>query len=116
MQVTMPWFPAAPPRLRAGLNALANLSRLLGSAGMAIPLMKAPAAILRVIGSVVGIASKTPLVDAAVAMIPGLAAQSRTNNNSELIRLNGRTQKAQYFFVRSGFQNTSERSSPLWLL
>ena len=98
---------ASPPRLRAGLNALANLSRLLGTAGMAIPLMKAPAAILRVIGSVVGVASKTPLVDAAVAMIPGLASQSLTSNNSELNRLNGQTQNAQYFFVRSDFQNTS---------
>jgi alpha-beta hydrolase superfamily lysophospholipase len=98
---------AAPPRLRAGLNALANLSRLLGTAAMALPLMKAPAAILRVIGSVVGVASRTPLVDAAVAMIPGLASQSRTSNNAELIRLNGRTQNAQYFFVRSDFQSTN---------
>ena len=98
---------AAPPRLRAGLNALANLSRLLGTSGMAVPLMKAPAAILRVIGSVVGVASRIPLVDAAVAMIPGLASQSRTSNNAELIRLNGRTQNAQYFFVRSDFQSTS---------
>ena len=50
--------------------------------------MKAPAAILRLIGSVFGVAPRVPLVDAAVAMIPGLAGQSRTSNNSELCRLN----------------------------
>jgi hypothetical protein len=99
---------ASPPRLRAGLNALANLSRLVGNVGMAIPLMKAPAAILRVIGSVVGVGSRVPLVDAAVAMIPGLASQSLTSNNSELIRLNREPLNApQYFFVRSDFQNPS---------
>jgi hypothetical protein len=75
---------------------------------MAVPLMMAPAAILRIIGSVVGVASRTPLVDAAIAMIPGLNAQSRISNNSELSRLNcGALNQPQYFFVRSDFQNTS---------
>jgi hypothetical protein len=99
---------AAPAHLRAGLNAMANLSKLLGHAAMAIPLMKAPAAILRVIGSVVGVASKLPLVDAGLAMIPGLSAQSRTSNNSELRRLNrGPLNAPEYYFVRSDFHSTA---------
>jgi hypothetical protein len=99
---------AAPARLRAGLNAMANLSKLLGNAAMAVPLMKAPAAILRVIGSVVGVASKLPLVDAGLAMIPGLSAQSRISNNSELLRLNrGPLNAPEYYFVRSDFQSTA---------
>ncbi len=99
---------AAPDKLRAGLNVMANLSRLLGNAAMALPLMKAPAAILRIIGSIVGVASRTPLVDAALAMIPGLNAQSRISNNSELTRLNrSPLSQPRYFFVRSDFENSA---------
>jgi hypothetical protein len=97
---------ASPACLRAGLDAMANLASILGNVAMAIPLMKAPAAILRVIGSVVGVGSKLPLVDAALAMIPGLAGQSRTNNNPELLRLNrGPLNQPRYFFIKSDFQN-----------
>ena len=97
---------ASPVRLRAGLNVLANFSMLLGTASMAVPFMMAPAAILRVIGSVVGVASRVPLVDAALAMIPGLNAQSRVENNPELIRLNrGPLNAPNYFFVISDFES-----------
>jgi hypothetical protein len=75
---------ASPVRLRAGLNVLATYSKVLGTAAMAVPFMMAPAAILRVVGSVVGVTSRVPLVDAALAMIPGLNGQSRVDNNAEL--------------------------------
>jgi hypothetical protein len=99
---------ASPARLRAGLNVLANFSKLLGNVGMAVPFMKAPAAILRVIGSVVGVTSRVPLVDAAVAMIPGLNGQSRVANNPELARLNpSPVQVPNYYFVISNFESAS---------
>lgn len=102
---------ASPARLRAGLNSLATLGKLLGSAAMAIPLLQAPAAILRVLSSVVGLSSRVPIVDAAIAMIPGLQGQSRITNNQELLRLNKSTQNiGPYFFVRSDF----DCSEPGW--
>ncbi|MBV9982316.1 hypothetical protein [Bradyrhizobium sp.] len=96
---------ASPARLRAGLNVLANFSKLLGTAAMGVPFMKAPAALLRVIGSVVGVTSRAPLLDAALAMIPGLNGQSRIENNAELIRLNqGSWASTSYSFVVSDFE------------
>jgi hypothetical protein len=98
---------ASPPRLKAGLNLLANYSKLLGAAAMALPFAAVPAALLRVIGSVVGVGAKLPFLDAAVAMIPGLSGQSRVGNCYELQRLNrGKLQKPPaYFFVTSNFQS-----------
>jgi hypothetical protein len=99
---------ASPARLRAGLNVLANFSKLLGTATMAVPFMKAPAAILRVVGSVVGVTSRVPLVDAAIAMIPGLNGQSLVKNNAELGRLNrGPLIATNYYFVVSDFESSS---------
>jgi len=99
---------ASPARLRAGLNVLANFSKLLGTATMAVPFMKAPAAILRVVGSVVGVTSRMPLVDAAIAMIPGLNGQSLVKNNAELSRLKQcPLNVTNYYFVVSDFESTS---------
>lgn len=82
---------AAPPRLRAALDWLSNVSRALSIGAAAIPggnaLFIAAAGILRVIGSFTGLAGSIPLLDAAVAMIPGLCAQSRVGNNAGLKRL-----------------------------
>jgi hypothetical protein len=102
---------ASPVRLKAGLNAMATLSKLLGAVGMAVPFMSAPMAILRVMGSVVAASTRAPLVDAALAMIPGLNGQSRVDNNAELLRLNENKQNIEsYNFVVSNFQS----SSPGW--
>src|SRR5579864_271605 len=99
---------ASPARLRSGLNTLATFARLLGSGSMAIPLLHAPAAILRVLASVVGVTSRVPIVDAALAMIPGLNGQSRISNNAELSRLNHPMQNTgPYFFVRSDFESSA---------
>ena len=98
---------AAPPRLKAGLNLLANYSKLLGTAAMAVPFAAVPAALLRVIGSVVGVTSKLPLLDAAVAMIPGASGQSRVGNSYELQRLNSKKleKPPNYSYVRANFQS-----------
>lgn len=82
---------AAPPRLRAALDFLSNIARVLSIGASAIPggnaLFLASAGLLRVIASFTGLAGSIPLLDAAVAMIPGLCAQSRVGNNAGLKRL-----------------------------
>ena len=50
-----------------------------------VPLMSVVGVLFRVVTSVTTLAATTPAVDAAVAMIPGLAAQSRVGNNQELL-------------------------------
>ncbi len=103
---------ASPPRLRASLGLLSNIGTALKGAGAPasayVPFLVAPLALLRVATSVVGAVAGTPVVDATMAMVPGLAAQSRVGNNQELLRLRGLTpvSRASYFVVSSDFQPT----------
>jgi hypothetical protein len=103
---------ASPPRLRSSLGLLSNIGTAIkGAGGLAsayMPFLVAPMALLRVATSVVGVAAKTPIVDATMSMIPGLAAQSRVGNNQELLRLRGMpgASRADYFVVSSDFQPT----------
>src|SRR5581483_10611762 len=107
---------AAPDKLRAGLNLLTNVGRVLetasGAAAPIIPFMSVVMGLPKVCTSITGAVGNTPLIDAAVAMIPGLAAQSMTDNNPELNRLNTirGTRRPDYFVVRSDF----EPKSPGW--
>lgn len=97
---------AAPDRLREGLKSLSTYAGLLGKAAMATPLLNAPAALLVIFASLTRATASVPLVDAGVAMIPGLNGQSRVANSLELTRLNRAcaTYPAQYYFVSSNFQ------------
>jgi len=105
---------AAGPRIRGGLDLLTNygtvLERTLTLTGLANPFLAAPAAILRVLLSVTGLAARLPIADAAVAMVPGLFAQARIGNNSEITRLRaGPALRAiDYFAVRSNFEPKDE--------
>jgi hypothetical protein len=85
---------AAPPRLRSALTLLTNFARALeaGSelAALAVPMLSVVVGIQKVVSSITNVAAKTPLFDAAVAMIPGLAAQSQVSTNAELRRLRER--------------------------
>jgi pimeloyl-ACP methyl ester carboxylesterase len=96
---------AAPGRLRAGLKLLSTYATFLGNATMAAPLLNAPAALLRIFGSLASAAASVPLIDAGVAMIPGLNGQSRVANAIELLRLNSQCVNCpkEYFFVSSNF-------------
>jgi hypothetical protein len=71
-----------------------------------MPLLIAPLAILRVASSALGAVSRTPVLDGAIAMVPGLAAQSRVDGNPELERLMHRAQRSgvDYALVGSDFQ------------
>jgi pimeloyl-ACP methyl ester carboxylesterase len=106
---------AAAPRLRAAVNLLTNIARVLEKAGSlastAFPIFTVVTGLLRVIASAGTIASKTPAFDAAVALIPGLLGQAMVSNNEELNRLNRDcTTTLNYFAVRSDFKP----SDPGW--
>jgi len=102
---------AAAPRLRAAVDLLTNVARVLEKAGglasVAFPIFTVITGLLRVIASAGTIASKTPVFDAAVALVPGLLGQAMVSNNEELNRLNRDCANApDYFAVRSDFQPT----------
>lgn len=100
---------ASPGRLKASLNFITNVGRVLetvgGIAAGGAPFMTVAVGLVKVITSITGWSSSLPLIDAAVSMIPGLAAQSRTNNNLELARLLRSHNHAvpQYYSVLSNF-------------
>lgn len=101
---------AAPDKLRASLGLLSNFGTALQTAGAVasawMPLLIAPLAILRVASAAVGGVARTPVLDGAIALVPGLVAQSRVENNAELARLQPRTpsQGVEYALVGSDFQ------------
>ena len=107
---------AAPPRLRQAMNLLTNFGAALKLAGAAasvyLPFLSAPVAILRVATSITGFMARTPVFDAAVAMIPGLAGQSRVLDNPELDRARRLAAPAavEYSVVQSNF----ETEDPGW--
>lgn len=101
---------AAPGRLRAALGLLSNFGTTLKMTGAVasayVPLLVAPLALLKVASSAVGVAAKTPLIDAAVSMVPGLAGQSRVQRSQEIGRLRGLAfaKPPSYFVVQSNFE------------
>jgi pimeloyl-ACP methyl ester carboxylesterase len=99
---------AAPPKLRAVAVMLTNWGNVLEAAGAAatlvVPLFSIATGILKVITSVTSVVGKTPLFDAAVAMIPGLACQSRVGNNPEIMRLRDASAFPAYYAVVSNFE------------
>jgi pimeloyl-ACP methyl ester carboxylesterase len=82
---------AAPARLKAALDLLGNLARAVGtiggSAATAVPLLAAAGGLMKILGGMLSFGAGTPLVDAGIAVVPGLASQSRVANNYELLRL-----------------------------
>jgi hypothetical protein len=90
---------AAAPRLRSSLDFLANIADVLRSGAelaAANAFFLAAAGLLRVVGTVTSLAAKTPALDAAIALIPGLDGQSRVGNNEELRRLRANTGTANF--------------------
>jgi hypothetical protein len=100
---------AAPPRMREAMKFLTNVGGALRgafAAGSANPFLALGAGIMQVIVSVTSAAAYTPLLDAAVAMVPGLAAQSRVGNAPELLRLrdSNAIPPAAFFAVQANFE------------
>jgi hypothetical protein len=85
---------AAAPRLRSTLDLLANVADGLRAGAdlfAANPFMLAAAGLFRVVQTVTSLAARTPAFDAAIALVPGLDAQSRVGNNEEVRRLRANT-------------------------
>jgi pimeloyl-ACP methyl ester carboxylesterase len=85
---------AAPARLKESLDVLANIAEAgskMAQAGTVVPwagpLLGVAAGLMQVLGGVLSVGARTPLLDAGVAVVAGLAAQSRVQNNQELLRL-----------------------------
>jgi hypothetical protein len=97
---------ADPQSLRNGLNLLTNVGKLLGDTCQLIPLLSAAGGLMQILSSAGSFAAKTPLVDAGVGLIPGIAAMSRVANNPELDALNFGPAKSRsdYFAVVGNFQ------------
>jgi hypothetical protein len=106
----------APPRLRAALGLITNVGNALSLAtettALAVPILGVAAGLFKIITSIASLGEKTPLIDAAVAMIPGLAGQSRVGNSTELLRLRQRTNVPlpDYYAVRCNFESVD----PSW--
>ena len=100
---------AAPPNIRATINLLTEIGNVVGKVAglgaLAVPVLSVVEVLLNILTSITSVAAKTPVVDAAIAMVPGLFAMSRVGNNPELLRLlsqppyNG----SEYYAVSSNF-------------
>lgn len=97
---------AAPPNLRSSLSMLSNVARALGTAAAAAPFLVFVSGVFKVVGSVSNLAAKTPALDAAVALVPGLAAQQRVGNTPEIhsLRAAPPDPAGLYFAVRANFE------------
>lgn len=104
---------ASAGKLRHALDLLTNVARVITAAGdapsAAVSLMTVVTGLLRVMSSLGGLAAQSPLVDVAIAMVPGLNAQAP--DNQELARLSGgsRPKGVRYLAVQSDFQPDGPR-------
>jgi pimeloyl-ACP methyl ester carboxylesterase len=103
---------ANPEKLRSSLHLLASYGRALGDTVSAAGILALPMTVLKVAASVVDFTAKLPLLDAALAMIPGLGAQSAITNNQEIFRLNARKLPGdaapKHFYIRANFESANE--------
>ena len=96
---------AAPDRVRAGIDLFASIGQTIGTGLSLIPFAEVAGCLMQIAFSVGKIVSKTPLVDASVAMIPGLAAMSRVSNNFELDALRDcPSGSSQYYAITGVFR------------
>lgn len=110
---------AAPAKLKDALDLLANLARAVGTvagtAATVVPMLGAAAGLMKIVGGVLTLGARTPLLDAGVALVPGLAAQSRDKSNYELTLLlhNDWTARTRMFAIKSNFE-PPENTDPWW--
>lgn len=112
---------ASPYRLRAALKLLANYAAALGGASalaaLAVPLFKVVEGLAALLASGSSLLAHTPVADATIAMVPGLAAMSRYGpDGGEFIRGNVELEKLSfgwtvpppgYFTVTSNFESAA---------
>lgn len=82
---------AAPDKLRGALDLLANYADAVqvigGAASTVLPLAGGVAALAKVLGKFLRLGSGLPVVDAAIALVPGLATQQAVSNNLDIRQL-----------------------------
>ncbi len=107
---------ASPHNIRESMNLLANYSRAVARFGKgasfvagACPLFTVATVLFESVSSVTRVMAKTPVADAAIALVPGLDAMSRVGNNHELIALQKEVpirSDHEYFAVKANFETT----------
>ncbi|MEW8438723.1 MAG: hypothetical protein AB2689_11265 [Candidatus Thiodiazotropha taylori] len=99
---------ASPANIRGAMDMAYNIGNVITKVSAAVPLLMFATGMFQIITSVLRVAGKTPLADAVVAIVPGLAGQSRVGNNYELLSLrsyaNPRADR-DYFFIVSDFES-----------
>ena len=109
---------ASPYRLRAALDLLANVANALALAGQAastvFPLAAGAAGLAKVLGKTLQLGAALPLADAAVALVPGLASQQRTDNNVETARLFAQRWLSQPKFAAVSADFEPDTDQPAW--
>lgn len=112
---------AAPTNLRASLSLIANWSRALQTGGMLLagtnPFLAFMTGVFQIVTSVTDFGAKTPVIDAAIMLIPGLASMSRVGTNRELHQLRAQSVdlRNRYFAVTSNFE-TEDVDWKFWRL
>jgi pimeloyl-ACP methyl ester carboxylesterase len=104
---------ASPARLQHALSLITNIGTFAATTlklvGPANPFLWVGGKFVEVIVSVTGALAKTPIVDALVALTPGLMGQSKVSNNYELnrLRLGPCAVTPVYHAVKSNFETTN---------
>jgi pimeloyl-ACP methyl ester carboxylesterase len=107
---------AAPDKIQHAMSLVSNVGtfaeKTLGLFGLANPFVWVAGKLIEVIVSVTGALSRTPIVDAIAALVPGLAGQSAVSNNHELnrLRIGPVDVDPSYYAVLSNF----ETADPAW--
>jgi len=82
---------ATPDRLRAALDMLANYADVIAQVGKAtatvFPFAAGVAGLAKILGKGLRLGSGLPIIDAAVALVPGLATQQHNRDNLDLRQL-----------------------------
>lgn len=105
---------ASPANLRSALQGLANvfsgLEAVSAPLSTIVPLMSAVTGLSAIFGGILQLGARTPLADATIVIVPGLAGQSRVGNNAELDRLNRSKwiSSPRFHFVISNFEPKEE--------
>ena len=110
---------AAPDKLRAALDLFANYADAVASvSGQVVgilPFAEGAALLAQIFGRLLQLGSKTPLVDGAVSLVPGLSTQQRVSNNLELRQLFAAPwlSTPRMYGIGAAFQ-PDESAQPVW--
>ncbi|MDR7335736.1 alpha/beta fold hydrolase [Roseateles asaccharophilus] len=110
---------AAPDKLRAALDMIASyadaVSSLSRQATGIVPFAEGVSLLAKIFGKVLQLGSNTPIVDAAVGLVPGLATQQLTKNNNDVRQLFAAPwlSTPKMYGIGAAFQ-PDESTQPMW--